>query len=128
ISSKRTHGRRSLAGRPADALSPKFMGSATPSITHASPWSRCSMRGTRSRCLAATREVQRSGGSLMWESASTSRTPGSPNGAPIVADIGLLYLVGGGGGRGGRGGGPGTMDSAHVADEGHAGGGAALEE
>ena len=41
-------------GSPAQQLLPKLMGSSAPSITHASPCSKCSMRGARSRYCAGS--------------------------------------------------------------------------
>src|SRR5262249_39344114 len=55
------------------AFMPKLMGSCTPSIIHASPSSKCSMRGARSRSLAGTRSRQSEGGSFTWLSAEMSR-------------------------------------------------------
>ena len=52
---------------------PKLIGVGDPSMIHASPFSRRSMRGARSLNFARTRLVQRSGGSLMWESAEIRR-------------------------------------------------------
>ena len=52
---------------------PKLIGSFTPSITQASPSSKRSIRGARSRSDGGTRAVHRSGGSLTWLSAEISR-------------------------------------------------------
>src|SRR6478736_3164802 len=87
MSSHRTHGLRSASGTPADALLPKLIGSATPSMTQASPSSKRSTRGTRSRIDAGTRDSHRSGGSLTWVSASIRRYPAPPSGAPAAVVI-----------------------------------------
>src|SRR5207302_1149857 len=84
MSSKRTHGLRSARGTVAAALSPKLIGSFTPSMTQASPCSSRSMRGTRSRNRSGTRSTHNPGGSLMCESLSISRY--SPIPARLLSD------------------------------------------
>ena len=49
------------------------MGSSTPSMTHASPSSKRSIRGTRSRSVAGTRSTHSPGGSFTWLSAEIKR-------------------------------------------------------
>src|SRR5579871_6201795 len=94
MSSNRDHPCISSGGSPAQAFIPKLIGSRTPSITHASPCSKRSIRGARSRRCAGTRAVQRSPGSLTWLSPEIRRYERVVGMLPSYHGDGMAGIVG----------------------------------